>query len=182
MPTKPTGRPRGRPTGVRNKPKTIEQFVVEAVQSPPPVPQRPQTGAARGPWANKTPEERKAYAQRLVEARKGQPHNDTNQIKGKPRNLTHAQWAEVQETARTDAKRIIKKMKDAGQLPEEPLAAEALQKAATALRAATTAGDVAKLGRLVLDFTLAKPAQRIDHTVRTAEDMLDEMAEDAPES
>ena len=82
------------------------------------------------------------------------------------------------ETARLDAKRIIKKMKDAGQLPDDPRAAEALEKAVVTLRASSAPKDVAALGRLILDFTKPKPAQKIDHTVRTAEDILDEMAED----
>ncbi|MBB3910161.1 hypothetical protein [Sphingomonas desiccabilis] len=176
MPTKPTGRPRGRPPGVKNKPKTIEQFVVEHIRSPIAPPPAPPKKAARGPWANMTPEERKAYSQKLVAARKGN-HPNTN-IPGKPRHLTHAQWAAVQAEARRDAKRIIQKMKDAGQLPDDPRAVEALEKAVTTLRTAETPKDVAALGRLILDFTKAKPAQKIEATVRSAEDILDEMAAD----
>lgn len=179
MPTKPTGRPRGRPKGVKNKPKTIEQFVVEQISSPIARPPVPPKMAARGPWANMTPEERKAYSQKLIAARRGnRPNTNTP---GKPRGLTDAQWAVVRSEAARDAKRIIAKMKDAGQLPDDPRAVEALEKAVTTLRASDNPKDVAALGRLVLDFTKAKPAQKIDHTVRTHEDFLDELAADQPE-
>jgi hypothetical protein len=176
MPTKPTGRPRGRPPGVKNKPKSIEAFVVEQISSPIPPPPAPPKKAARGPWAKMTPDERKAYSAKLVAARKGN-HPNTN-TPGKPRGLTDSQWAAVQAEAARDAKRIIAKMKAAGQLPDDPRAVEAREKAVKTLRESTSAKDVAALGRLVLDFTKAKPAQKIEATVRTAEDFLDEMAED----
>ncbi|WP_333571501.1 hypothetical protein [Sphingomonas sp.] len=123
-----------------------------------------------------TSEQRKEYSAKLVASRKGN-HPNTN-IPGKPRGLTHAQWTAVKEEAKRDAKRIIAKMKDAGQLPDDPRAVEALEKAVTTLRASQSPKDVAALGRLILDFTKPKPAQKIDHTVRTAEDILDEMAAD----
>lgn len=176
MPTKPTGRPRGRPPGVKNKPKTIEEFVHTELTAPPPKPPRPPKMAARGPWAGKTPEERAAYSQKLIAARKGNRPN--HQIPGKPRDLTNAQWAEVQEIARLDAKRIIQKMKDAGQVPDDPRAEEALKTTVETLRTAESPKDKIAAARLILDFTKAKPAQKIDATVRTAEDILDEMALD----
>jgi hypothetical protein len=174
--TKPTGRPRGRPKGVKNKPKSIEEFVLlqvsEPIQPPPVAPKK----AARGPWAHMTPEERKAYSRKLIEARKGNRPKST--IPGKPRDLTAAQWAAVQEQAARDAKRIIAKMKDAGQLPDDPRAVEALEKAVKTLRQSENAKDVAALGRLILDFTKSKPTTKAELTVKTAEDLLDEMAED----
>ncbi len=178
MPSKPTGRPRGRPPGVKNKPKTIEQFVVEQHSSPIAPPPVPPKMAARGPWANMTPDERKAYSAKLVAARQGRRALNNTNIPGKPRDLTNAQWAAVKEEAARDAKRIIAKMKDAGQLPDDPRAEEALTKAVATLRAAESPKDIAALGRLILDFTKAKPAQKIEATVRTAEDILDEMAAD----
>lgn len=134
--------------------------------------------AARGPWANMTPEERKAYSQKLVAARKGNHPNTA--VPGKPRDLTNAQWAAVREVASRDAKRIIQKMKDAGQFPDDPRAAEALEKAVVTLRASESPKDIAALGRLILDFTKAKPAAKIDHTIRTHEDFLDELADEVP--
>jgi len=173
MPTKPTGRPRGRPPGVKNKPKSIEDFVLSTIAEPPKAPPKLKRWPA-GPMLNMSPEERTAYSLKMAAARS----RPTNQTPGKPRDFTNAQWAEVQATARLDAKRIMKKMKDSGQLPDDPRAVEALEKAVTTLKASTAPKDVAALARLVLDFTKAKPAQKVDHTVRTAEDILDEMAED----
>lgn len=126
-----------------------------------------------------SPEERKELSRRLVASRRG---NHTNgQKPGKPRDLTNAQWAEVQKQADVEARRIMKKMKEAEQLPDDKRAEEALEKAVVTLRSASSPKDVAALGRLVLDFTRAKPAQKIDHTVRTHEDFLDELAEHQPE-
>lgn len=177
MPTKPTGRSRGRPKGSKNKPKCIEAFVLEAIADPIPVPPRPAKKAPRGPWANKTPEERKALSAQLIAARKGN-HNSTH-IPGKPAHLTNVQWGAVMAVAALDAKRIMQKMKDAGQLPDDPRAVLALETAVTHLKTSTSPKDVAALGRLILDFTKAKPAQKVDHTVRTHEDFLDELADDA---
>lgn len=149
---------------------------MDTIATPPPVPQKPKKMAARGPWAKMTPEERKAYSQKLIAARKG--NTARHPIPGKPNHLTNAQWAEVQEMARLDTKRIMKKIKEAGQLPDDPMAVEALAKTVTTLRSAQNPKDIAALARLILDFTKPKPAQKIDHTVRSAEDILDEMAED----
>lgn len=172
MPTKPTGRPRGRPPGVKNKPKTVEQFVFDAVSNPIKAPVRPAKKAhGTGPWAGMTPEERSAYARKI----RG---TDSNQIAGKPKHLTNAEWAEVKQQAANEAHRIFKKMKDAGQLPDDPMAQEALQKTLTALREASTVKDTVAAARLILDFTKTKPVQKTEVTVRSAEDILDEMAED----
>lgn len=174
MPTKPTGRPRGRPPGAKNGPKNLQEFVLQAIESPIEPPPRSTNNGNIGAWANKSPEERTAYSRKIAAARK----LPTKQTPGKPRNLTNAQWADVTATARLDAKRIIKKMKDAGQMPDDPMAAEALEKAVTTLRASSAPKDVAALGRLILDFTKAKPAQKTELTVRTHEDFLDELADD----
>lgn len=174
MPTKPTGRPRGRPPGAKNGPKTLEEFVFRALEEPIKPPARSTNYGKIGAWANKSPEERSAYSAKLIAARKGR----TQQIPGKPRRLTNAQWAEVTATARLDAKRIIQKVKDAGQMPDDEKAAEALEKTVVTLRASQSPKDVAALARLVLDFTKAKPAQKSEVTIRTHEDFLDELADD----
>lgn len=174
MPTKPTGRPRGRPPGVKNKPKTIEAFVFAALDDPIVPPERPKMRGGTGPWAKMTPEERSAYSRKIAACRK----RPTNQTPGKPPDLTNAQWVAVQEIAATDAKRIIKKMRDAGQLPDDPRAVEALEETVKTLRAAESAKDKIAAARLILDFTKAKPAQKTEVTVRTHEDFLDELAGD----
>ncbi|MBB3693006.1 hypothetical protein [Sphingomonas sp. BK580] len=120
-----------------------------------------------------TPEERSEYSRRLNAANHART---TRQIPGKPARLTIPQWEEVLAVARLDTKRIMQKMKDAGQLPDDPRAVEALEKAVVTLRASESPKDVAALGRLILDFTKAKPAAKIDHTIRSHEDFLDELA------
>lgn len=176
MPTKPTGRPRGRPPGVKNKPKTIHEFVLAQISDPIPVPERKPKKAPSGPWARMTPEERKAYSQKLIAARKGNRPN--TRTPGKPLRLTDDQWAAIKAQAERDATRIMQKMKEADQLPDDPMAVEALRKAVVTLRAAENPKDVAALGRLILDFTKAKPAQKVEATIRTHEDFLDELAGD----
>jgi len=174
MPTKPTGRPRGRPPGAKNGPKTLEEFVFRAVEEPVEPPPRARKNYVPGPWGKMSPEERTAYSRKIAAARK----LPTKQTPGKPRHLTNTQWAEVTATARLDAKRIIQKVKDAGQMPDDEKAAEALEKTVVTLRASQSPKDVAALARLVLDFTKAKPAQKSEITVRTHEDFLDELADD----
>lgn len=176
MTTKPTGRPRGRPKGARNKPKTIEQFVLAQLSSPIQPPPVPAKRAPTGPWVGMAPEDRKALSRQLVAARKGNRPN--TQVPGKPRHLTNVQWAAVRGEASRDAQRIIRKMEEARQLPDDPRAVEALTKAVVTLRASGSPKDVAALGRLILDFALAKPTRTIVHTAKSAEDYLDEMAVD----
>lgn len=67
-------------------------------------------------------------------------------------------------------------MRDAGQLPDDPRAVEALEETVKTLRAAESPKDKIAAARLILDFTKAKPAQKIEATVRTHEDFLDELA------
>jgi hypothetical protein len=162
---------------VKNKPKTIGDFVLEAtVKRPEPIP-RTAPKAPRGPWANMNEEERKAYSQKLIAARKG-PRKTNNTIPGRPRHLSNEQYAELKQRVRPEINRIKKKMKAEGQLPEDKRAEQVLDKALETFLLSTTAKDVAALGRLILDFSKAKPAQKIDHTVKTAEDWLDELGAD----
>lgn len=175
MPTKPTGRPRGRPPGSKNKPKTIEALVIETLEAPPPLPPRPQPKRRTngGPWSNMTPEERSALGKALAAKRKS-----AAKIPGKPPYITNDQWRVMQEVAASDAKRIIKKMRDAGQLPDDPRAVEALEETVKALRTSTSTKDKIAAARLILDFTKSKPVQKTETTIRTHEDFLDELAGD----
>lgn len=122
-------------------------------------------------------EERKAYSRKLVAARKG--NNKSNHvIPGRPRHLSNEQYFELKERVRPEINRIKKKMKEAGQLPEDKRAEQVLDKALETFLLSTTAKDVSSLGRLILDFTKAKPAQKTELTVKTAEDWLDELSDD----
>lgn len=92
--------------------------------------------------------------------------------------MTVAQYEAHQAAQKPIIAKILKKMSDKGQLPDDPMAVEALQQAMTVLRAPQTAKDKIAAARLILDFTKAKPTTKVEHTVRTAEDILDEMAEE----
>ena len=179
MPTKPTGRPRGRPKGVKNKPKTLEAFVTDSLANPVSAPPRKPKTATRGPWAKMTPEERKAYSATIRAKRRPESYANVGRKPGVPFALTAAQAQELAEQQNPEIQRILKKMAEQGQLPDDPRAVEALEETLKVLRSEATAKDKLGAARLLLDFTKAKPTARIEHTVRTAEDFLDEIADEA---
>jgi hypothetical protein len=177
MATPRTGNPRGRPKGAKNKPKTVEAFVVQTLTAPPVSPPRKPKLKARGPWAGKTPEERRALSAKLNAGR------DLTKIgggrkAGVPLNRTIQQHAQVVADQKPEIERIMKKMADQGILPDDPRAVEALEAAVTVLRTVETAKDRLAAARLVLDFTKSKPTTKIEATIKSAEDLLDEMGDD----
>lgn len=174
MPTKPTGRPRGRPPGAKNIPK-IEEFVADSLLSPIPIPKLKPKAKPRGPWANMTPEQRSEYSKRIAAKKKG--HSGGRQ-KGVPQRLTKAEYQARLAEQTPIVKRIMKKMADNGQLPDDPRAVEALETSMIVLRTQEDAKTKLAAARLVLDFTKAKPTSKQEVTIKTAEDYLDELAED----
>lgn len=174
MPTKPTGRPRGRPKGAKNIPK-LEAFVAESIIAPVEVasagPKRTETGICVG----MTAEERSAYFRSLYAKRKS---HRGGKPAGVPRRMTIAQHEAHQAAQKPIIARIIKKMAANEQLPDDPMAVEALTEAMTVLRSTIPPRDKIAAARLILDFTKSKPTAKVEHTVKTAEDLLDEMAED----
>ncbi len=177
MATPRTGRPRGRPPGAKNKPKTIQQFVTETLLDPPVSPPRKPKLKARGPWAGKTPEERRALSAKLNAGRDLAKIGGGRKA-GVPISRTNKQHAQVLSDQQPHIERIIKKMADQGILPDDPRAVEALTAAVVVLRTVESAKDRLAAARLVLDFTKSKPTSKIEHTVKTAEDLLDEMDDD----
>lgn len=179
MATPRTGRPRGRPPGSKNKPKTIEAFVLDTLSSPPKIPARKPKGKPRGPWANMTPEERSAHSAKLNAGRdlKAQAAKGGRKA-GVPRNLTQKQHQQLIDEQQVEIDRIMKKMADQGILPDDPRAEEALRETMSVLRTSEAARDKLAAARLVLDFTKSKPTAKVEHTVKTAEDFLDEMGDD----
>lgn len=180
VPTKPTGRPRGRPKGAKNVPRP-ETFILESVRQKPdiPPPPEPEKRKVGGIWSRLSPEERSAYAKKLVEARRAKGTvTGGGRKRGVPSNMSAAQWEALQERERSVVQKIIKKMKDQGQLPDDPRAVEAIEATLVLLRTAQQEKDRLAAARLVLDFTKAKPTAKIEHTVKTAEDYLDELADE----
>lgn len=171
MPTKPTGRPRGRPKGSKNIP-TLEAFAVESLEAVIPTPKRRHGNPrpSRNIWHEMTPEQRSAHSAKMRAARGSR--------QGVPRGLTLAQFEAAKAAQKPIIQRIMKKMADTGQLPDDPRAVEALTEAMTVLRSPITAKEKIAAARLVLDFTKAKPTAKVEHTIKSAEDFLDEMAED----
>lgn len=177
MATPRTGRPRGRPPGSKNKPKTIEAFVLDTLSSPPVSPPRKPKGKPRGPWANKTPEERKALSAKLNEGRDLSKTGGGRKA-GVPSSRTSQQHAAFVAAQQPEIERIMKKMADQGIIPDDPRAEEALREAVQVLRVVETAKDKLAAARLILDFTKSKPTAKVEHTIKSAEDFLDEMADD----
>lgn len=97
---------------------------------------------------------------------------------GVPRRMSLVQFAAHQALQKPIIARIMQKMAANEQLPDDPMAVEALQEAMTVLRSPIPPRDKIAAARLVLDFTKSKPTARVEHTVKTAEDLLDEMAEE----
>lgn len=174
MPTKPTGRPRGRPKGSKNIPK-VEDFVAEALVGKVQVPAAKPKMAPRGPWAGLTPEQRSEYARQLAAKRKAPCGGRRT---GVPRTLTVKQYEARKAEQTIIVERIMKKMADNDQLPDDPRAVEALKESMVILRTQEDAKLKLAAARLVLDFTKAKPTSKQEITVKTAEDYLDEIAND----
>ena len=175
-------RPRGRPKGSKNKPKTILGWLQESleIQEPKRAPRKLKDEKAaeyaRKGAAMLTPERRSELAKKasLAAKAKGKPG-------GRPLGVPAAyksQWAyrAEQDAAKQDVKRIISIMAEEGILPEDPLAREALETALQLMREAGPKDFKHKVLRTILEYRLAKPAQKQDVTVRTAEDFLDELA------
>jgi hypothetical protein len=170
--TKPTGRPRGRPKGAKNIPD-LPSFVTSSIVTPPLPPPPAKKLAERGPCVGMTPEQRSEHFRSL--AAKRSEHKGGKPF-GVPRRMSVAQHEAYQAAQKPIIARIIKKMAANQQLPDDPMAVEALEKAMTVLRDNISPKDKIAAARLILDFTKAKPAQKLEHTVRSAEDILDEMA------
>ena len=182
MPTKRTGNPRGRPPGAKNKPKTIEQFILAHTVSRPTIPEPKKKAKPRGWQAIGTPEERTAKA-KMYAARRAEKlpiHNTVPrpEYRGRPIGMTGEQFGKLKKQVAPDVKRILKKMATTGELPEDEASRLVLDKALKTFMDVTSPKDIVSLGRLVLDFSKAKPAQKIDVTTRTHEDFLDELAEE----
>lgn len=183
MVTPRTGRPRGRPKGSKNKPKTAEDFILESLTNPPPPPPRKKAGG-KGRFSNMTPEERKAAGVAMAAARKAKIGDSFGQ--GRKRGSCKARTAEQQAQfvaeQTLEVKRIIKKMAAAGDLPDDPRAEEALATGLTILRTSESEERKLKAAGLLLTWLKPKPTAKVEHTIKTAEDLLDEMAEDDDEN
>lgn len=173
----PSCRGRGRPKGSKNIPCPAA-FVASSLIDPPalPVPSAPPAKRKlTGPWAGMSPEERSAYAKKLAAARR---HHGGGKPPGVPRTMTVAAYREAMEAQRPIVAAVIKKMEARGQLPDDPRAVEALEVAMVVLRSPVGPRERNAAARIILDFSQAKPTGRVVEIVKTADEWLDEMAEE----
>ncbi len=173
MASKPTGRPRGRPRGSKNIPR-LEAFVAESIQAPAVVVPEAPRKLARGPWAAMTSDERSMLGKALNGQRR--THRGGKPI-GVPRRMTVAQHDAHRAAQRPVIARVMAKLGERDQLPEDPMAVEALLAAMHVLRSPIAAKDKIAAARLILDFAKHRPTAKVENPVKTAEDFLDEMAE-----
>src|SRR3546814_11272967 len=117
MVTPRTGRPRGRPKGSKNKPKTAEDFILESLTNPPPPPPRKKAGG-KGRFSNMTPEERKAAGVAMAAARKEKIGDSFGQgrKRGSCKARTTEQPATIVAEQTLEDKRIINNMAAADKL------------------------------------------------------------------
>jgi hypothetical protein len=95
---------------------------------------------------------------------------------GRPKHLTNAQHDAAIDAQRPVVAKIMKKLGQRGELPDDPRAVEALGAALLIVRSPGSATVRTAAARLVLDFTKTKPTARTESVVMTAEDWVDEMA------
>lgn len=96
---------------------------------------------------------------------------------GNPYNLSVKGYARACHMAQEEAKRIAKIMSKEGIMPDENMAASALQSAFGMIGEPLNPRDRLAAIRTVLEYTKQKPATQSNVTVKTAEDFLDELAE-----
>lgn len=97
-----------------------------------------------------------------------------------PTGVTNDQAKTFRRQAKFEASLTMKKLEAAGVLDDaDEQAKEALKFGLTVMRDQTSnKKDALSAARMVLDFTKAKPAQKINHTVSTTEEWLAAVIED----
>lgn len=148
---------------------------MESLASRVPIPELKPKAAARGPWARMTSEERSAHAKQLAASRK---KLGGGRRPGVPRGITSAEYEARKAAQEPIVDRIIKKMIANGEIPDDPDVVEAFRQTGVILRSQDDPKVKLAAARLILDFKKAKPTTKVEHTVKTAEQMLDELFED----
>lgn len=133
----------------------------------------------RNNLASRTPEERSALSRKAALSRK--KHKRVGRTPGTPNDWTNKEYAPLREEARLEARRMVKLMEKEGLLPQDPIAREALLTVLQAMREPGPKDFKHKAARTLLEYTMAKPSQKQDITVRSAEDFLNELADEADE-
>lgn len=99
---------------------------------------------------------------------------------GSPDGFTQKEMRKKRAIAKDEAKRLVRAMEKKGfEIPKNEFAREAIEAAVETLRMDTVnVKDKLTAARLVLDFTMSKPAAQAELTVKRAEDFLADIAKD----
>lgn len=167
-------RPRGRPKGSKNKPKTLQGFIAEAMAVPvTPPPRKPKNPNMVRPALNAIPPEA-----RIARAKKAQKARKVDRGPACPKGWTLRQYLPLLEEATQEAKRIVKHMVEDGKISaDDEIGKEAMTTVLALMRAPGSPEFKLKAARTALEYTKARPTQKSEVTVKTAEDFLDELAE-----
>src|SRR3546814_19016932 len=98
--------------------------------------------------------------------------------RGSCKARTAEQQAQFVAEQTLEVKRIIKKMAAAGDLPDDPRAEEALATGLTILRTSESEGRKLKAAGLLLTWLKPKPTAKVAHTIKTAQELRNQLAED----
>ena len=182
-------RPVGRPKGSKGLPKTLEGMIEQSLIPKPP-PEKPKapphkrrgtSGQLKNPdgyFAQLKRNDPEKLRELTSAARRSPKRMAAKQtIVGTPKGLTKYEWALQQEEARKLTLRIMKIMDAEGSLPTNPIAREAMKSAIELLASDITVKDKLSAIRTLLEYNMQKPASTSNINVKTAEDFLDDIAE-----
>lgn len=88
-------------------------------------------------------------------------------------------WKKLQARAQEEAKIIVRYMMEKEMIPKGEYAKEALETVVEVMRLPSHPRDKVAAAKIVLEWTMAKPASESTVNVKTAEDFLAEVAKDA---
>ena len=182
MITQNAPRPRGRPKGAKNKPKTLGQFIAQAIRDPYAPPAKAPKGrkGGAGIWATmKTPEERSAYAKWIRSKVTPEGLSRTGRKAGSPNGWRATDYALAEERAEKDVKFFLKHMEESGQLPKNPIAREATVEALKIIRSPCSKSLRLAVARTLLTYFLPAPVRAATAKPVTAEDLIDQMDKEA---
>jgi len=110
---------------------------------------------------------------RKYEAKRGR-------TRGHSDGITIRRLRSLRARAKREAKIIVEYMMEQNMIPKEGYAKEALETAVEVMRLQEIhPRDKLAASKLVLEYTMSKPATESNISVKTAEDFLDEIAKDA---
>jgi len=157
----------GRPKGSKNKPKTLAAFVAKSLTVTTEIP-------PRRPKNLRNPGRSVEHMRRIQKL-----STSGHYLRGTPQGWRKKEFILAQEEAKEEAERIYRMLEQEGMVPEDQMAQEALKAALLLLRQPSSNKDKRDIIKIILDHTHAKPASKADVTVRSAEDWLLGLSQEA---